>query len=164
MKIKTHRICEFSECDVEFKKFRSTDKFCSPQCKKKHEETLNKKPKEKPKPIPKVSKKQSVLNSKYSVLRIQYLSKPENKFCFVENCGKLATTIEHRMGRKGFADDWARDNNVPLTIDERFFAPCCQDHNLEFERNHHLSKKYQLSKIHGGKKDENEKSILYKRD
>ncbi len=164
MKTKTHRICEFSECDNEFKMYRTTDKFCSSQCKRKHEETLQKKPKEKPKQIRKVSKKQSVLNSKYSVLRIQFLSKPENKFCFVENCGKLATTIEHRMGRKGFADDLAKENKIPLIIDERFFAPCCLDHNLEFERNPDLSKKYQLSKIHGGKKDENEKCILYVRD
>jgi hypothetical protein len=57
------------------------------------------------------------------------------------------------MGRKGFADDWARDNNIPLIIDERFFAPCCLEHNLEFERNPELSNKYQLSRIHGGKKE-----------
>lgn len=149
MKQKTHKDCKV--CGSEFRLYRTTDKYCSPSCQSKDQK---KEPVKKVKsPIKKVSKKQAVLNGKYSVKRIQFLSKPENKFCFVNGCGKLATTVEHRMGRKGFADDWARDNNIPLIIDERFFAPCCLEHNLEFERNPELSNKYQLSRIHGGKKE-----------
>ena len=56
------------------------------------------------------------------------------------------------MGRKGYADEWARENNIPLLIDKRYLAPCCNFHNLELENNPDLSKQYQLSKIHGGKK------------
>lgn len=152
MKAKTHKNCKNPNCGKEFKLFRSTDKFCSLKCQQETEP--KKEPKRNPikrstKPINQVSKKQKVINSKYIVLRIQYLSRPENQVCFVDGCNKKATTIEHRKGRKGFADDWARDNNIPLTLDERFFAPCCLEHNLEFENNPGLSKKYQLSKIHG---------------
>lgn len=147
MKPKTHKICPV--CGNGFKIYKTTDKYCSFDCLNSTVVHSEKKP---PKPIPKVSKKQSVLNAKYSVKRIEFLSKPENKYCFVDDCGKPATTVEHRKGRSGFADDYARQNNIPLIIDERFFAPCCLFHNLEFERNSELSKKYQLSKLHDGKK------------
>lgn len=142
--------CKNEGCENEFTPFKTTEKYCSWECKK-----ANMKPDLKlksPKPISKVSKKQKVLNAKYSVLRIQYLGRPENKTCFIEGCNKKADTIEHRKGRKGFADDWARENNIPLIIDERFFSPCCLAHNLELENNPELSKQYQLSKIHNGNK------------
>jgi hypothetical protein len=137
--------------------YRTTDKYCSITCKKACETPKPKKPidfsKAKPRsPINKVSKKQAVLNSKYSVDRIQFLSKPENKICCVEGCGKVADTVEHQKGRKGFADDYARENNIPLILDQRFWLPCCLEHNLEFENNPELSKQYQLSRIHGGEK------------
>jgi hypothetical protein len=56
------------------------------------------------------------------------------------------------MGRKGYADEWARENKIWLINDERFFEPCCWKHNGELENNPELSREYQLSKIHGGKK------------
>lgn len=152
MKNKTHKNCKI--CEKEFRLFKTTDKFCSWKCQNKDQKE---KPEKKQIQIRQVSKKQAVLNAKYSVKRIEFLSKENNKICFVEDCGKLATTVEHRMGRKGFADDWARENNIALIIDDRFFAPCCLYHNLEFENNPELSRKYQLSKIHGGKKEIKEK-------
>jgi len=118
-KVKTHKICSNPECKKEFKLYKTTDKFCSPDCKKKCTLPKEKKPFDwdtiKPrKPINKVSKKQKVLNAQYSVDRIQFLSKPENKICFIKGCGKQATTVEHQKGRKGFADEWARENNILL--------------------------------------------------
>ncbi|APZ82903.1 hypothetical protein [Flavobacterium phage FL-1] len=101
--------------------------------------------------IPKVSKKQKALNEKYEVIRVEVLSEAKFK-CFIEGCNNVATTAEHRMGRKGYADKWARDNDVPLMIDKRYLAACCWFHNQELENNPELSKQYQLSKIHGGKK------------
>jgi len=101
--------------------------------------------------IPKVSEKQKKLNAIYENIRIEILAKAKFK-CFIKGCGNVATTIEHRMGRKGYADQWARDNNIPLTIDERYLEPCCFVHNIELENNYELSKEYQLSKIHGGEK------------
>ena len=102
--------------------------------------------------IPKVSEKRKALLPIYEKVRIEVLS--EAKFvCFVDNCKNVANTCEHQKGRKGFADQWARDNNIPLLIDKRFLKPCCNYHNLEFERNPELAKKYQLSKLKKKKKD-----------
>lgn len=102
--------------------------------------------------IKKVSDKRAAETKIYKQRRLLFLSLPENKICFIEGCNKKADTIEHRRGRKGYADEEARLNGVTLYIDERFWAGCCNAHNLELENNPELSKKYQLSKIHGGKK------------
>ena len=104
------------------------------------------------KPIPKFSKKREKENREYTIKRLQFLAQPENLRCFIEGCNKRADTIEHTMGRKGFADDWARENNVSLLLDVRFWKPCCNEHNLELERNPELSQRYQLSKITGKEK------------
>lgn len=109
-------------------------------------------PKKQPKPIAKHSKKGAALNKEYLTGREIFLSLPENQKCFVEGCSKKADTIEHTKGRKGYADKDARENDIPLLLDERFWQPCCGEHNLEFENNPELSKKYQLSQIHEGKK------------
>lgn len=147
------------QCGTEFEPVYSTvEMFCSRLC-----SIFYKKEKDKAKaegksvknartPIARRSKKGQVLDRKYSSLRKAFLAMPENKYCFIKGCGKPSTTIEHRKGRKGFADDWAREHDVPLLIDVRFFAGCCHEHNLELETNSELSKEYQLSKIHDGKK------------
>lgn len=144
------------ECQGEFKpKFSSVEMFCSRLCSIKYS---NKKKAEKTKKgqIPKRpaarSKKRAKQERSYSVDRKEFLSRPENKFCFIPGCGKHATTIEHRKGRVGYADDWARENNIPLLLDKRFWAACCWDHNLQLENDPKLSAKHQLSKIHNGKK------------
>jgi hypothetical protein len=147
---KTHKNCQNPECGKEFKLYKTTDKFCSFKCAKDCEKE------KKPKTIyiiPQRSKKKIVEDAKYTVQRIKFLAKPENQKCFIEGCNKRADTIEHSAGRKGFYDDWARDNGITLYLDERFWKPCCNAHNLEMENNSELSKKYQLSKIHGGKKE-----------
>ena len=104
------------------------------------------------KPIKPFSDKRKIENLKYLAQRIVFLGKKENQRCFIDECKNPATTIEHSAGRLGFYDDWARDNNVSLYLDQRFWKPCCHFHNLELEQNSELSKKYQLSKIHGGQK------------
>lgn len=103
--------------------------------------------------IKKVSDKRALENIIYNSERIKFLQLPENKKCFIEWCNLEANTIEHSMGRKGFADEYARENNISLYLDKRFWKPCCLKHNLELENNPELSKKYQLSKIHGGTKE-----------
>ncbi|AZA75888.1 hypothetical protein EG358_07125 [Chryseobacterium indoltheticum] len=108
------------------------------------------------KAIPKVSAKRKIENPQYTIKRLQFLAQPENLRCFIEGCNKRADTVEHTMGRKGFADQWARDNNISLYLDVRFWKPCCNDHNLELERNPELSQKYQLSKISGNAKIQKE--------
>lgn len=143
------KVCADKDCNNEFKQYNSLNKYCSPSCINK-----NRKVNLKGKPlyvIPKVSAKQKELNKKYEVVRVEVLSEAKFK-CFIDGCTNVANTCEHRMGRKGYADEWARENNIPLLIDKRYLAACCAFHNLELENNHELSKQYQLSKIHGGKK------------
>lgn len=100
--------------------------------------------------VNKISKKRKEDLEIYKIIREDFLKRFDT--CFIENCGKKATTIEHTMGRVGYADDWARDNKITLFLDVRFWEPCCLEHNLELERNTELSQKYQKSKIHYGKK------------
>lgn len=104
------------------------------------------------KKIKQMSDKRKEQTKDYTFARKEFLSRPENQKCFVEGCKRKANTVEHTKGRAGFADDWAREQNLPLLLDERFWEPCCLHHNLEFETSPELSKKYQQSKIHPGKK------------
>ena len=143
--------CKNPECELPNRMYTPTrcpdSGYCSPRCLYQH------KP---PKPRQAINKKSDKRKSDdkiYTPTRKEFLARPENHFCFIDGCGKRATTIEHTMGREGFADDWARYNNISLYIDVRFFAPCCWDHNGELENNPELSKQYQYSKIHGGRKD-----------
>jgi hypothetical protein len=114
IKLKTHRNCK--NCGEEFKLFRTTDKYCSQDCRI---ETEGYKEKKVYKSIPKVSEKRKVENLKYSVLRIEFLSKKENKICPITK--QPTTEIHHKLGRVGFADEFARLNNIPLLIDVRYF-------------------------------------------
>lgn len=139
------RICKLS--GVIWKQYNSLQKCGCEECQK-----LPKKvPVKKAYSIPKVSEKRKVINKVYETVRIEVLTEAKFK-CFIDGCSNVANTIEHSAGRIGFYDDWARDNNIPLIIDKRFLKACCLHHNGELENNPELSKKYQLSKIHGGKK------------
>jgi len=45
---------------------------------------------------------------------------------FPHNCPiKYNLTVHHQMGRIGFADEWARENEQPLLIDKRYWIPLC---------------------------------------
>lgn len=149
MKPKLFRECANPDCKKEFKKYRTTDKYCSRNCEKDHAKPREPK---KRKAIPRESKQRKAERPIYTETRKEFLSRPENKICFIDGCNLRADTIEHIRGRKGYADEWARENKITLYLDERFWKPCCFLHNGELERNPELSKKYQLSKIHGGKK------------
>lgn len=138
-------------CKKEFKpRYRTTEMFCSKTCENKYKYEYQKN--KKPKPIKTVSKKRQAEIPQYKKLRFEFLNKPENKICFIGGCGKRANTVEHTRGRKGFADQWARNNNISLYLDVRYWKPCCLEHNLELENNTELSKAYQLSKLTGKKK------------
>jgi hypothetical protein len=141
--------CKNKECGKIFKQYNSLQSYCSLACKSKCKppdlklKSLYK--------IPKVSDKRKALMPIYEKVRIEVLVEANFK-CFIEGCTNVANTIEHTAGRKGFYDQWARDNNISLLVDKRFLKACCLFHNGELENNPKLSKEYQLSKIHGGKK------------
>lgn len=68
--------------------------------------------------IRKVSLKQQKRLSDYSSIKEEWI---KDKLCKV--CGKKADQVHHMMGRAGYADQWARDNGIPLLIDTRFWLP-----------------------------------------
>lgn len=100
---------------VEWKQYNSLQSCKCKLCLAKKPQRATKKQK----PIRKVSAKQEKLDKKYSILRVEFLSLPENQICPVTKLP--ATEVHHVKGRKGYADDWARENNIPLIIDVRFF-------------------------------------------
>jgi hypothetical protein len=99
------------------------------------------------KPIPKVSKKRAVENAKYTVQKIVFMSKPANKICPVTN--QPTTDIHHKMGRIGFADSWARINNIPLLLDERFWLAVSRSGHRQIEENPEWAKEngYSLNRL-----------------
>lgn len=144
------KICRAKGCENLFTPtFSTLQKYCSSQCAYNEKKTSTSNTR---KPIAKYSKKHGANLKQYSKDRKVFLQKPENKFCFVDGCKRLANTIEHQKGRKGFASEEKRMDDIPLLLDQEFWKPCCLQHNLEFETNPELSKKYQLSQIHNGKK------------
>lgn len=137
--------CKNPDCDKKFVMYSSLNPFCSPACRIAV--------KGKPKGINKKSAKRKKEDDVYEELRLGFLK--ENTVCVIHGtyCTKKATTIEHSAGRIGYYDQWARDNNIPLYIDVRFFKASCSNCNQELENNPELSRQHQLSKIHGGKKE-----------
>ena len=57
-----------------------------------------------------------------------------NPFCQV-NPKHRTESVHHKMGREGYADQWARDNDIPLVIDERYFLACCIACHNKIEEN-----------------------------
>lgn len=99
------------------------------------------------KPLPKVSKKRAVENAKYTVKRLEFLGKPENRICPVT--GQETTDIHHKMGRIGFADQWARINNITLLLDTRFWLAVSRDGHRQIEENPSWAKEmgYSLNRL-----------------
>jgi len=147
------KICADKDCNTEFKQYNSLIKYCSPSCMNKNRKSNNLQLKSIYKPIKNYSDKRVELNKVYEKVRIEVLS--EAKFvCFIDGCKNVANTVEHLMKRKGFADDWAKENNIPLLIDKRYLRACCLVHNGQLETDPELSKKYQYSNVSGKKKSE----------
>lgn len=60
----------------------------------------------------------------YSWVRLQFLKMLEANQVNCPITGKPITTesdVHHKRGRVGYADQWARDNDIPLLLDPRFF-------------------------------------------
>lgn len=138
-----YKNCRNPDCPHQFLQFNSLQKYCSASCQNKYKN---------PKRIKPISDKRTVENVIYNEQKEIFFANPKNQQCFIDGCYNPATTVEHSAGRKGYYDDWARENGISLFLDVRFWRPCCVEHNFELETNSELSKKYQLSKIHGGKK------------
>ena len=114
-------------CNKEFKQYKTTDKFCSYKCfydqPKKEINKSNIKPQ---------SKKVIALNAVYLKKRKIHLSKNPNCAVFTN---KKATEIHNILKRRGFADQYAEQNNIPLLIDERFFLAVSNSGHQKIENN-----------------------------
>lgn len=77
-------------------------------------------------PISKVSGKMAKLLSQYNKRRPEWI---RGKFCEIrEKCSGLpAVECHHKMGKAGYADEYARMNDIPLLLDERYWLPACSD-------------------------------------
>jgi len=102
MKINPTKICACEGCDKIFKIYKTTDKFCSPNCAYKSQKS---KPKQSSKAIKPVSDKRKAETYIYKRLRKAFLAKPENALCpvarLIFNEQKFAKEIHHKAGRKG---------------------------------------------------------------
>jgi hypothetical protein len=70
-------------------------------------------------PVKKVSENQSKLLAKYNAKRKAWI---RGKTCAVYK-GLPAEDVHHMQGRTGYADEWAREREIPLLLDERFWLP-----------------------------------------
>lgn len=90
------KVCADKDCCNEFKQYNSLQKYCSPACTNKNRKVnLKLTPIYK---IPPVSKKRKIENAQYSVLRIEFLSKPENQICPIT--GWPTTDVHHTYSGK----------------------------------------------------------------
>lgn len=99
------------------------------------------------KPICKVSKKRAVLNAKYMVLKSQFMGKKENQICPITK--NPTVDIHHMKGKVGFADEWARINNIPLLIDIRFWKALSREGHTYVELHPEWAKEngYSLNRL-----------------
>ena len=91
----------------------------------------------------------NIVDLKYIVVRNEFLGKPENKFCPVTK--QPAVEVHHKKGRQHdqYADDWARENNICLLIDVRFFLAVSREGHDWIEANPEESKElgYSVSRL-----------------
>ncbi len=95
------------------------------------------------KPIPKFSKKREKENREYTIKRLQFLAQPENLRCPITK--EKATDIHHKMGRIGYADEWARQENIPLLLDVRFWLAVSRKGHQMIEENPEWAKENNYS-------------------
>lgn len=86
--------------------------------------------KTKPKQIAKVSGKLAAALKVYSKKAEVWL---RDKRCAVWPSEK-ATEVHHKMGRVGYADEWARQHDIPLLIDERYWLPVSREGHVKITK------------------------------
>jgi hypothetical protein len=120
LKIKIYqRKCANKKCKVKFIPKFNNHVACSKSCEiiiKKHKQVSNNLLK---RPISHFSQKRMILERTYKLLRLIFLA--VNNKCAVN--GTKANYIHHIQGRRGFYDAWAREKNIHLIVDVRFWLP-----------------------------------------
>lgn len=106
------------DCEICGKRCRAGSTKCA-SCEALERKSERMKLPEDSKPPAKVSQKQSKLLSIYGRKAKNFL---RGKKCAVFP-NQTATQVHHMSGRVGYADEWARENEMPLLLDERFWLP-----------------------------------------
>ena len=88
-------------------------------------------------PIKKRSDKMSGLIARYMAQKLIWI---RGKKCAVFP-DKQAIDVHHKQGRVGYADEWAREQDIPLLLDERFWLPVSRDGHTKIEMNPDWAKK-----------------------
>lgn len=81
-------------------------------------------------PIKKVSDKMIALMIRYTKQKARWI---KGKYCVVYS-ERRATEVHHSKGREGYADEWAKDHDVPLLLDERWWTPCSAEGHRYIEK------------------------------
>ena len=99
------------------------------------------------KAIPKRSQKRIAEDKIYALEKAKFMIKPENQKCPIT--GRQTKDVHHKMGRIGFADEWARLNNIPLLLDTRFWLAVSREGHRKIEENPEWAKEnnYSLKRI-----------------
>lgn len=110
-----------------------TTKYCSThnRLSRKMKELATKEIK-KPKAIPRRSQKMQIIMEEYNRRRPGFLN---GKKCAVFN-NLPATEIHHAHGREGYADEYARENDIPLILDERFWRAVSREGHEYIQNNY----------------------------
>lgn len=97
------------------------------------------------KPIAKVSGKMAKALGSYARDKAGWI---KNKNCAVY-LHLPASDVHHMKGRVGYADDWARQNDVPLLLDKRFWLPVSRVGHVKItlESTWALENGYSLSRL-----------------
>ncbi len=85
-------------------------------------------------PIAKVSDKMGKQLGKYAAAKAKFIKGKNCGLTIPHDC-EGALTIHHMQGRVGFADEYAREKELPLLIDDRFFLAVCLNGHTYIENN-----------------------------
>jgi|TARA_R110000851_G_scaffold108617_1_gene230060 hypothetical protein len=129
--------CHDEDCDIVFKPFKTTDKFCSYGCAKKNQKPRKRTEMKQRKRIPVMSERRKKENAIYLKKRIEFLNKPENKICPVFP-NSSTTEVHHMKGRTG--------SNY---LDEQFWLAVSRKGHQKIEKNPNWAKEkgFSLSRL-----------------
>jgi uncharacterized Zn finger protein (UPF0148 family) len=108
-------------------KIENRDLQLCASCGAAHRKAERMKAPEQGKPIEKASVNMKGKLGKYAGKKARWI---KGKKCAVYP-SQPATEIHHMMGRVGFADEWARENDMPLMLDERFWLPVSHEAHVK---------------------------------
>lgn len=106
------------ECGQGFKQYKSTDRFCSYECRKMYGKKAN----IKLKALNPISSKRQEQNVIYRKLKAEFMALPENKICPVT--GKPTVDLHHKKGRSG-----------SLFLDPKYWLAVSREGHQKIEEN-----------------------------